>query len=60
MTFTGGARGASPCLVIDIGATKVEAALVAHVGEPSARAPLDGATHHGGLFHAMVDRRGSA
>jgi len=59
MTHTGGARDAPPCLAIDIGATKVEAALVTPDGELSARARCDVANHHDYFVHAVVGWGGS-
>jgi glucokinase len=55
MTDFGGARGASPCLALDIGATKVEAALIAPDGSFGARARLDVATHSSTLIDAITD-----
>jgi glucokinase len=54
MTPTGDAHRASPCLAIDIGATKVEAAFVTADGEIERRARLDVADHRDNLFDALV------
>jgi glucokinase len=55
MIAVGGARRASPCLALDIGATKVEAAIVASEGTISRRSRLDVASHRSDLFDALVD-----
>jgi glucokinase len=55
MIAVGGARRASPCLAIDIGATKVEVAIVAPDGTIETRARLDVAQHQADLFGALVE-----
>lgn len=55
MIDVGGARNASPCLALDIGATKVEAAMVARDGTLGPRARLDVAQHPSDLFGALVE-----
>jgi glucokinase len=55
MIAVGGARRASPCLALDIGATKVEAAIVAPDGTIERRTRLDVASHGSDLFVALVD-----
>jgi glucokinase len=63
MTDVGDARGAFPCLALDIGASKVEAALVASDGTISARARLDVAANTadliGAITHMALDVRGT-
>jgi len=54
MTGAGGARGASPCLALDVGATKVDVALVLPGGSIERRARLDVAQHEGDLIDALV------
>jgi glucokinase len=54
MTALGDAHRAPPCLAIDIGATKVEVALVARDGEILRRARLAVGEHHDDLFDAIV------
>ena len=54
MTVVGGARSASPCLALDIGATKIEAAVVASDGSLQSRDRLDVATSAHELFDALV------
>jgi len=54
MTGAGGARRASPCLALDVGATKVDAALVLPGGSIERRARLDVAQHEGDLIDALV------
>ena len=54
MTVIGDARSASPCLAIDIGATKVEVALVVPDGQLVRRARLAVAEHHDDLFEAII------
>jgi glucokinase len=54
MTVVGDARRASPCLAIDIGATKVDVALVEIDGEVVRRARLNVGEHHDDLFDAIV------
>jgi glucokinase len=55
MTLVGDARRASPCLALDIGATKIEAAIVAPDGAVALRARLDVAEHQSDLFEALVE-----
>jgi glucokinase len=55
MTAVGGARRASPCLALDIGATKIEAAIVARDGSMESRARLDVVEHQSDLFGALVE-----
>src|SRR5664280_3386551 len=55
MTFAGVARNAPPCLALDIGATKVEAAIVHADGTLSGRARLVDDDHHDDLFAAIVE-----
>lgn len=54
MTVVGGARCASSCLALDIGATKIEAALVAADGSLRNRERLDVALYSHELFDALV------
>lgn len=54
MTDVGDARSASPCLCIDIGATKVEVAVITPEGDFTARARLNVADHRDDLFDAIV------
>jgi glucokinase len=54
MTFAGVARNAPPCLALDIGATKVEAAIVHADGSLSRRERLVDDDHHDDLFAAIV------
>ncbi len=54
MTGAGGARYASPCLALDVGATKVEAALVLPDGSIERRSRLDVAEHEDDLIDALV------
>ena len=54
MTDVGDARRASPCLGIDIGATKVEVAVITPEGEFTDRARLNVADHLDDLFDAIV------
>ena len=55
MTPVGVARNAPPCLALDIGATKVEAALVDGDGTLRARSRISDADHHDDLFGAVVE-----
>jgi glucokinase len=55
MTDVGVARNAPPCLALDIGATKVEAALVDPSGTLSARARINDADHHDDLITAVIE-----
>jgi glucokinase len=54
MTSLGGVPRTSSCLAIDIGATKVEAAVVDRDGAVGRRARLEVAEHHDDLFDALV------
>lgn len=54
MTVVGGALGASPCLAIDIGASKVDVAIVHPDGSTSARSRLGVTEHVDDLFDAIV------
>jgi glucokinase len=54
MTFAGVARNAPPCLALDIGATKVEAAIVHADGTLSRRVRLIDDDHRDDLFAAIV------
>jgi glucokinase len=55
MTDVGVARKAPPCLALDIGATKVEAALVDESGTLSARSRINDADHHDELITAVIE-----
>ncbi len=55
MTLLGEARPASPCLALDIGATKVEAALVAFDGGLGTRRRVLVDEHPHDLFEAIVE-----
>ena len=55
MTDVGVARNAPPCLALDIGATKVEAALVEPEGTLRAGARISDADHHDDLISAIVE-----
>jgi glucokinase len=55
MTDVGVARNAPPCLALDIGATKVEAAIVDHDGALRARSRIADADHHDDLIAAVID-----
>ncbi|HEY5267245.1 MAG TPA: ROK family protein [Acidimicrobiales bacterium] len=55
MIDIGGARRASPCLALDIGASKVEAAIVTSEGVITSRDRLDVAQHPSDLFDAVAD-----
>jgi glucokinase len=55
MTFAGEARNAPPCLALDIGATKVEAAIVHADGSLTRRARLVDEDHRDDLFSAIVE-----
>jgi glucokinase len=55
MTGIGVARNAPPCLALDIGATKVEAALVERDGTLRARARIHDADHHDDLINAIIE-----
>jgi glucokinase len=54
MTDVGGARSASPCLALDIGATKVEAAIVLPDGAIEKRARFNVADHASDLLDGIV------
>jgi glucokinase len=55
MTHIGVARNAPPCLALDIGATKVEAALVDAAGTLSSRSRINDADHHDDLITAIIE-----
>ena len=55
MTDVGVARNAPPCLALDIGATKVEAALVDADGTLRARSRINDADHHDDLITAVIE-----
>jgi glucokinase len=55
MTDVGEARHAPPCLALDIGATKVEAALVERDGTTRARSCISDADHHDHLITAIIE-----
>src|ERR1700688_462885 len=55
MTDVGVARNAPPCLALDIGATKVEAAIVDADGTLRARARINDADHPDGLITAIIE-----
>jgi glucokinase len=55
MNLAGDAPSASPCLALDIGATKVDAALVTREGAVLVRGRLDVAPRADELFDAIVD-----
>ena len=55
MIDIGDARRASPCLALDIGASKVEAAVVTSEGVITSRERLDVNQHSGDLFDAVAD-----
>ncbi len=55
MTDVGVARDAPPCLALDIGATKVEAAIVDGGGRIRHRTRIDDADHHDELIIAVID-----
>jgi glucokinase len=54
MTAVGDARRESPCVAIDIGATKVEVALVSPEGDLRRRVRLAVADHEANLFESIV------
>jgi len=58
MTDVGEARHAPPCLALDIGATKVEAALVERDGTTRARSRISDADHHDDLITAIIELSG--
>jgi glucokinase len=55
MTDAGVARHAPPCLALDIGATKVEAAIVDVDGTLRSRSRINDADHHDDLITAVID-----
>jgi glucokinase len=55
MNDTGGARDASPCLALDIGASKVDVAVVDRDGTVHTRARIDVSAHRSDLFEAIVE-----
>jgi glucokinase len=55
MTRVGVARNAPPCLALDIGATKVEAALVDSNGTLRARSKINDADHQHELITAIIE-----
>jgi glucokinase len=55
MTDVGVARNAPPCLALDIGATKVEAAIVDADGTLRSRARINDADHHDDLISAVLE-----
>lgn len=55
MTDVGVARNAPPCLALDIGATKVEAAIVDPDGTLRSRTRINDVDHHDDLFGAIVE-----
>jgi glucokinase len=55
MNDTGGARDASPCLALDIGASKVDVAVVDRVGTIHSRRRVDVVAHRSDLFEAIVN-----
>ena len=55
MTDVGAARNAPPCMALDIGATKVEAALVARDGTLRARSRISDADHHDDLITGIIE-----
>jgi glucokinase len=55
MTDLGVARNAPPCLALDIGATKVEAAIVDADGILRSRSRINDADHHDDLITAVIE-----
>jgi glucokinase len=55
MNDIGGARDASPCLALDIGASKVDVAVVSRDGTLHSRTRIDVASHSGDLFEAIAE-----
>jgi glucokinase len=55
MNDTGGARDASPCLALDIGASKVDVAVVDRSGSIHSRARIEVSAHRSDLFEAIVE-----
>jgi len=60
MTDVGAARNAPPCMALDIGATKVEAALVARDGTLRARSRISDADHHDDLITGSSNCHGAS
>jgi glucokinase len=56
MNDTGGARDASPCLALDIGASKVDVAVVDPDGAIHSRGRIDVPSHQSDLFDAIVEK----
>jgi glucokinase len=56
MNDTGGARDASPCLALDIGASKVDVAVVDHDGTINSRGRIDVSAQGSDLFDAIVEK----
>ena len=56
MNDTGGARDASPCLALDIGASKVDVAVVDRDGRLHSRGRIDVSAHRSDLFDAIVEK----
>jgi glucokinase len=54
MTPIGGARGASPCLAIDVGASKFDSAIVAPDGSFTRRRRMEVSQHPDRLFETLV------
>ncbi|MGB8180242.1 MAG: ROK family protein [Acidimicrobiales bacterium] len=55
MNDTGGARDASPCLALDIGASKVDVGVVDRDGTIHSRRRVDVVAHRSDLFEAIVN-----
>jgi glucokinase len=58
MNDTGGARDASPCLALDIGASKVDVAVVSVDGTIGSRGRIDVTAHPSDLFEAITEKSG--
>jgi glucokinase len=56
MNDTGGALDASPCLALDIGASKVDLAVVDRQGTLHSRGRIDVSVHRSDLFDVIVER----
>jgi glucokinase len=56
MNDTGGARDASPCLALDIGASKVDIAIVGYEGAIHARGRVGVSDHRFDLFDAIAEK----
>jgi glucokinase len=56
MNDTGGARDASPCLALDIGASKVDVAVVDRDGTINSRGRIDVSAQGSDLFDAIVEK----